>query len=115
MATALLVIDGQNIYTDPESDLYCNDSKKTIGRINELVAKFEQARQPIVFVRHVHKADGTDLGRMFDFTGEAEEDFNFKEGSREVEYDAKLHHPKGAVEIVKNRYSAFVSTPLDST
>jgi nicotinamidase-related amidase len=39
-------------------------------------------------------------------------DFNFKEGSVEVDYDKRLIRPANAVEIVKTRYSAFTGTTL---
>ena len=113
MSKALLVIDAQKIYTDPESEMYSENAKSTIKRINSLIEEFKQNDEPIIFVRHVHKLDGTDLGRMFDFTGEAEEDFNFKEGTEEVEYDQNLIKPGGSAEVVKNRYSAFVGTDLE--
>lgn len=109
---ALLVIDAQRIYTDKASEMYCSDAKNTVNRINELIDVFERAADLIVFVRHEHKEDGSDLGRMFDFLGEPEEDFNFKRGSDEVKFDPALkgtHQP----EVIKNRYSAFVGTNLD--
>jgi ureidoacrylate peracid hydrolase len=107
------VIDAQKIYTDPDSEMYSENAKSTIKRINSLVEKFKQNNELIIFVRHVHKLDGTDLGRMFDFTGEAEDDFNFKEGTDEVEYDENLVKPDGSPEIIKNRYSAFFGTALE--
>lgn len=113
MNTALLVIDVQRIYTDPESEMYCNDARGTVRRINSLIERYETERLPIFLVRHVHKADGTDLGRMFDFSGEPEAEFNFREGTPEVEYDPQLTWPRSPIEIVKNRYSAFVGTDLD--
>ena len=112
MNTSLLVIDAQRIYTDSESDLFCADAKATMRRINELIGHFRKRRKPVIFVRHVHKLDGSDLGRLFDHTGEPADDFNFKKGSPEVEYDSTLTIPKGSAEIVKNRYSAFAGTPL---
>lgn len=112
--TALLVIDAQRIYTDPESDLVCAESAATIASINRLVDAFAVHRQPIVFVRHVHRTDGSDLGRMFDFAGEAD-DFNFKDGSGEVDYSPGLHRPLDAIELTKTRYSAFQRTSLDET
>lgn len=115
MRKALLVIDAQNVYTNRESELYCKDSRSTISRINSLVQRFQRDKSPVIYVRHVHKNDGSDLGRMFDYTGEPEEDFNFKEGSEEVEYDARLIRDKQSGEIVKNRYSAFAGTDLHST
>jgi nicotinamidase-related amidase len=114
MKTALLVIDSQKIYTHPESDMYCQDAARTVKNINKLIEKFQKAREPIIFIRHVHKADGSDLGRMFDYLGEPVDDFNFKENSEEVEYDETLIRPKGATELVKNRYSAFEGTNLDA-
>lgn len=113
MTSALLVIDAQKIYTDADSELYCNDARRTIDRINYLIERFQKDKAPIIFVRHIHKADGSDLGRMFDYSGEPEEDFNFKEGSEEIEYDEKLIIPSNIEEVIKNRYSAFAETNLD--
>lgn len=113
MKTALLVIDVQKVYTDSESELCCKQAITTVKRINSLIEKFQEENAPIYLIRHMHKTDGSDLGRMFDFTGEAEEDFNFKEGSEEVEYDDALVRPSNAVEIIKNRYSAFEGTKLE--
>lgn len=112
MKTALLVIDAQRIYTKPDSELYSKDSKATIKRINRLVRAFMKEGNPIIFVRHIHKSDASDLGRMFDYAGDFE-DFNFKEGTKEVEYDNRLVRPAKPVEIIKNRYSAFMGTNLD--
>jgi len=113
MNTALLVIDAQKIYTDPDSELYCKDAKGTIKRINSLIERFQQKKDPIFLIRHMHKPDGSDLGRMFDYLGEPEEDFNFKKGTEEVEYDDNLIKPRDAIEISKARYSAFAGTDLD--
>ena len=114
MKTALLVVDAQTIYTNRESEMYCKDATATIKRINDLIKIFQQKEWPVVFVRHVHRIDGSDLGRMFDYTGEAEAVFNFKEGTKEVEFDKRLIRPKNVVEVVKTRYSAFTGTDLNS-
>lgn len=114
MRPALLVVDAQNIYTDRKSEMYCKDSTETIKRINILTKLFLKKEWPVILIRHVHKVDGSDLGRMFDFTGEAEEDFNFKEGTNEVAYDKRLVRPPNSVEIVKTRYSGFTGTALDA-
>jgi len=112
MGKALIVIDVQNIYTNPESELFCKDSKATVKRINQIIEAFEKKKQPIAYVKHVHKRNGSDLGRLFDFAGPAE-DFNFKEGSDEVNYDSNLKVVKGSYEFTKNRYSSFTGTGLD--
>ena len=104
MKSALLVIDAQKIYTNENSELYCKDSVNTIKKINRLIKFFQKNQQPIFLIKHIHKIDGSDLGRMFDFTGKSEENFNFKEISAEVEYDNKLNKPKESFEIIKTRY-----------
>lgn len=112
MKTALLVIDVQNIYTDKSSEMYSKDSTRTVERINNIIKAFKDAEEPVFLVRHVHKRDGSDLGRMFDFGDEPEEDFNFKDGESEVEFDPRLQRPVDAIELTKTRYSAFVGTSL---
>jgi nicotinamidase-related amidase len=112
MKRALLVIDAQKIYTNPESVLFCVDSTATIKRINKLIERFQSAGDPIVFIRHIHKTDASDLGRMFDYLGDWDGSFNFKEGTSEVEFDDRLSRLKGSIEITKNRYSSFVNTTL---
>jgi len=112
MKNALLVIDVQQIYTTKKSPMFCQDADKTVRGINQLVNLFDSRREPIVLIRHIHKLDGSDLGRMFDFAGPAE-DFNFKAGSKEINFSTALNRPPGALELVKTRYSAFVGTDLD--
>ncbi len=114
MREALIVLDAQQIYTDKKSELYCKDARETMDNINSLIQQMANRDQLVVFVRHIHKLDGSDLGRLFDYTGEAEEDFNFKEGSEEVEFDNRLIRPSDALELRKNRYSAFQRTNLES-
>ncbi|MDE2239156.1 MAG: isochorismatase family protein, partial [Rhodospirillales bacterium] len=82
--TALLVIDVQNVYALPESPLCVPEFDESLKRINALIEGFEAAGKPVIYVRHVHRADGRDAGRMFDFSGTAEE-VGFVEGSAEAD------------------------------
>ena len=111
---ALLVIDPQNVYTSPDSELHCKGPGQTIERINEVVADAQQRGDMIVVITHVHRSDGSDLGRMFDYLGESEEDFNFKDGTDEVALDSRLTLPRKRIDIRKTRYSAFAGTDLDA-
>jgi len=113
MKTALLVIDAQKAYTSPESELFCEDSKHTISRINALIKHFGDKNDPIFLVQHIHKADGSDLGRMFDYLGDVVDEIGFQEGSDEVEFDANLTRPSKAIELRKTHYSSFVETGLE--
>jgi ureidoacrylate peracid hydrolase len=110
--TALLVIDVQNIYADAASPLLVPQFEASLARINELVRGFAAAGRPVIYVRHVHRADGADAGRMFDFTG-TPESIGFVEGSAEAEYVPGLEILPGAPQIVKHRYSCFEGTALE--
>lgn len=113
MARAILVIDVQKVYTDPASPLYCVGHEAAIANINRVLAAGEKAGDLIVHIRHSHKADGSDAGRMFDFTGEASE-IGFVAGTADVEDDPQLTVPAGALEISKQRYSSFIGTGLET-
>ena len=109
---ALIVIDAQKAYTRRDSSLYCRDAARTIQKINSLIALFKAAALPVIYVKHQHAADGSDLGRMYDFSGEPEDDFEFKEGSEDVEFDEALTVIPDSPILIKNRYSAFSNPSL---
>ena len=111
--TALLVIDAQNTYALPDSPLCVPEFEESLGRINRLIEGFEAAGLPVIYVRHVHRADGRDAGRMFDFSGNAEP-VGFVEGSVEAEYVPGLKIVPGGLHMTKHRYSCFEGTELEA-
>ncbi|HEX9858148.1 MAG TPA: isochorismatase family cysteine hydrolase [Paracoccaceae bacterium] len=112
MARAILVIDVQKVYTNPASPLHCQGNAEVIGRINAILRRAEAAGDLIVHVTHLHRADGSDAGRMFDFSGEPTE-LGFVEGTDEAGTDPRLVLPEGAIRLTKRRYSCFAGTRLD--
>ncbi len=112
MTTALLVIDVQNVYADAASPLAVPAFEESLRKINRLIGAFTAAGRPVVYVRHVHRADGRDAGRMFDFAGTAEP-VGFVEGTAEAEYVAGLEVVPAGLHITKRRYSAFEGTELE--
>lgn len=112
MKEALIVIDVQNIYTNNESDLFVKGNSKAISNINKLIAKFRNDNKLIIFVKHQHKADLSDLGRMFDFAGDTD-GTQFIEAHLETEFDKRLKIREKDTVIIKTRYDAFENTQLD--
>lgn len=112
MARAILVIDVQKVYTDPASPLHCVGNDAVIANINKVLTAAEKSDDLVIHVRHVHQSDGSDAGRMFDFSGEPGE-IGFVTGSDEVEDDPRLMIPENALVVTKQRYSCFVGTGLD--
>jgi len=113
MPSALLLIDVQNIYTTPGSPLFIEGHDVAIANMNRLVQEAERRGDLVIYVRHVHKKDGSDSGRMFDYLGTPGE-IGFLEDSEEVEFDPRLTLSAGSLQITKSRYSAFVGTGLDA-
>jgi len=110
---ALLVIDVQNIYVAPDSPLFVASLVESIVNINALSHAFSKAGKPVIYVRHVHRADGRDAGRMFDFGGVAEP-VSFIEDEPESAYVPQLQIVPDAIHMTKRRYSCFEGTELDA-
>ncbi|HZL64955.1 MAG TPA: isochorismatase family cysteine hydrolase [Thermoleophilia bacterium] len=110
---ALLVIDVQGEYFDEDGPAYVEHARDIIGNVNRLIDAFRAQGLPIVLVKHEHRADGSDAGRMGDFSGVDEED-SFVEGTPRVELIPELHAEPRDVVVVKRRYSAFRGTDLEA-
>lgn len=112
MKTALLVIDAQKIYTDIENGYYVENGRNTIKNINRIIEHCVSVGDKIIYIRHVHAANGKDAGRMFDFAGECD-DMEFLENTPEVEYSTDLLIVPDAFEVIKHRYDSFIGTNLE--
>ena len=84
-----------------------------VANVNRLIDVFRVEGLPVVFVKHLHRADGSDVGRMGDFSAADEED-SFVEGTPRVELIPELHVEPHDVVVVKRRYSAFLGTDLEA-
>jgi nicotinamidase-related amidase len=111
MKKALLVIDVQEIYTNPELGLYCADADRTLAQINRLIADFQAKNELVIYIKHSHKADRSDLGRMFDFAGPTDI-ADFIEQTPDVNFSTGLTMTDHPVIVHKNRYSSFHNTNL---
>ena len=64
---ALLVIDVQLEYFDPDGPTFVEHAADILENVNRLVDGFRARGLPVVFVKHMNRADGSDAGRMGDF------------------------------------------------
>ena len=111
-AAALLVIDAQEEYFDPTGPTFVAEAAGKLPAINQLVDGFHQTERPVVLIRHAHRADGSDVGRMADFLPEDEED-SFIDGTARVAFHGGLHRVRTDLVVSKVRYDSFESTDLD--
>ncbi|MBI2093012.1 MAG: isochorismatase family protein [Deltaproteobacteria bacterium] len=110
---ALLVIDMQKYFLEEREHGYCCGGVAVLENVQKLIAHFRKHKRPIVFTRHAHKKDGSDLGILGKWWSEMPVD-----GTKEAEIDPRMAPPakKGTSTefiITKNRYSAFYNTVLD--
>jgi ureidoacrylate peracid hydrolase len=110
---ALLVIDVQGEYFDAGGPAYVEHARDIVGNVNRLIDAFRAASLPIVFLKHAHRADGSDAGRMGDFAAPGEED-SFVEGTPRADLISELHMETQDVVVIKRRYSAFLGTDLEA-
>lgn len=115
MGQALLVIDMQNGFLNPESPLCIRGARATVPACARMIAGCRRAGVPVIFVNRAYRADGSDVERTRRRVWE--------EGGRpltpgstgpiSVENPPEFGREPGDYEIIKPRYSAFFHTPLD--
>ena len=114
LTTAVLVIDAQEEYFDPEGPAFFPEAAERLDALNTVIQGASAAGAAVIYVRHAHAPDGSDLGRMADFDEEDAED-SFVEGTSRVAFHRGLVLDPDAVVITKNRYDAFLGTDLLAT
>ncbi len=107
--SALLVIDMQEFFLDPQSPTFTCGGQVILPNVKRLVDAFRAAKRPVIFTRHVHRADGSDAGIMGWWW-----DGMSIEGSPEFEVHSSLAPLPGEPVILKRRYSSFYNTDLDT-
>jgi nicotinamidase-related amidase len=102
--SALLVVDMQRCFIEPDSHSFVPSSGVIIPRIVSLVDAFESAGRPIVLTRHLNTGD--DAGLMDEWWGAI-----IRPGDPGSAMVADLER-RGLV-VEKSRYDAFIGTGLE--
>jgi nicotinamidase-related amidase len=98
----------------PGSPRFIEGHETAIANMKRLASAVAQCGDLLIYVRHVHRNDGSDAGRMFDYLGSSSE-IGFVEGSDHVLFDPRLMLLPDALQVIKSRYWAFVGTNLHDT
>lgn len=106
---ALLVIDMQEFFLDPESPTFTCGGVAVLPNVKRLIAAFRKAGRPVIFTRHVHHPEGHDAGIMgWWWEGMC------LEGSPESEIHGDIAPFANEKVIFKHRYSTFYNTDLET-
>ncbi len=108
--TAMLVIDAQRVYADPQSPLCVSDFSGTIANINDLAAACRGNSIPVFVIKHVYDPNERDVGRLGDFGLQG----LWKKGTDFAELDPRLTTAESDIQFEKTRFSSFTNTPLES-
>lgn len=106
---ALLVIDMQEFFLDPQSPTFTCGGVPIVENIQKLQNRFRAAHRPVIFTKHVHHPQGIDAGIM-EWWWEG----MCIEGSPESEVHEALAPLPGEKVVCKHRYSAFYNTDLET-
>jgi nicotinamidase-related amidase len=107
--SAIIVIDMQKFFLDPESPSYTCGGPAILPNIRILIKTFRKANRPVIYTKHVHHPGGIDAGIMkWWWEGMC------KEGSPESEIHSNIKPLQGEKVILKHRYSAFYNTDLET-
>jgi nicotinamidase-related amidase len=103
--SALMVIDFQNFFVNTPN----GDTPAILPRIQALIQAFRDADRPIIFTRHMHKADGSDMGLIGKWWPE-----NIIENTPGSEISPALDIKPCDIVIRKSVYSSFIGTDLEN-
>jgi ureidoacrylate peracid hydrolase len=107
--SALLIVDMQNFFLNPESATFTCGGPAILPNLKRLQAAFRQAGRPLIYTRHVHHPGLLDAGIM-EWWWEG----MCLEGSPESEIHNEITPLAGEKVIPKHRYSAFYNTDLET-
>ncbi len=107
--SALLVIDMQCFFLNPDSPTFTCGGLAILPTIERLIAVFREANLPVIFTRHTHHPQRLDAGIM-EWWWEG----MCLEGSPESKIHSDIAPSLNEKVIQKHRYSAFYNTDLDT-
>lgn len=116
--TAFLVVDMTNDFLEPGVPQECAPGREMVPRLAELAAACRAVGIPVIYTSHMHRADGSDIGRMAErFTHLVDEQrrpITLVAGTRGVEVIDELAPVGDEIVIRKSRYSSFFNTDLET-
>ncbi len=107
-STALLVIDMQKVFLDPDGTSFLPASVEASQQLSLVIEACRQARVPVIYTKHEHHdplQDGGSMARWWKgLIMKGTSDADFADDIRPLDGERVIH---------KARYSAFAGTPLE--
>ena len=115
MKQALLIIDMQTGFLQPQPPLCIRGARATVPACARVISACRAAGVPVIFINRAYRADGSDveLTRRQVWARGGKPLTPGSTGPLSVENPPEFGRASGDYEIIKPRYSAFFQTPLD--
>lgn len=115
MKQALIIIDMQNGFLNPESSLCIRGARATVPACARVIAACRLAGLPVIFVNRAYRADGSDVEHTrYKVWSEGGKPLTpGSTGPISIENPPEFGRCPADYEIIKPRYSAFFQTSLD--
>ena len=115
MKQALIVIDMQNGFLNPESPLCIRGARATVPACARVIAACRRTETPVIFVNRAYRADGSDVEHTrYQIWAEGGKPLTpDSTGPISIENPPEFGRCASDYEIIKPRYSAFFQTSLD--
>lgn len=110
--TAIIVVDMQGVFCDPDGAVYIPDAMKVVDPIQRVLTVARAANIPIIYLRHVVRGDGSDTGRMRDLYPGV--DAILDRSLPSVDIIELLKPLPGDIVVDKLFFSGFHNTDLDT-
>lgn len=108
-ASALLVIDMQNYFVDEKCSGFMEAAPAVLPNVKRLLEAYRKRGLPVLFTAHAHEAPALDGGLMHWWWDEL-----IMKGTGESRIVDALAPREDEKVLVKNRYSAFYHTDLET-
>ena len=105
---ALLIIDMQNDFVDPNTRLYSDKARSLIPLLNQLTRESRSHNVPVIWVIQEHRRQLVDFGREGDISP-----VHCVEGTPGAALIEELERADSDFTVIKRRYSGFYATDLD--
>lgn len=113
--TALLVIDVQNLFTDPEAPLGAPDGPTVVPYVNELARYCRDHNIPVIWIQETNRTDGSDLGMMAKYWNILAPPVSMlAPDSHWWELYPELENEPTDIYVTKTKYNAFWGSDLEA-
>ncbi|MGI5887908.1 MAG: cysteine hydrolase family protein [Oscillospiraceae bacterium] len=113
--TAVLVIDMQHDFLDPDSGVSVEMGRKFLPKMAEFLDKCRAKGVKLIYSQDVIRPDQSNMGKSGEFCEPIKQGKMCVEGSAGAEIDSRIAPKDGDILIKKQKYSFFFGTDLLNT